>query len=63
MTKIVHHKFIWTLKLSCGICLYYKGVNFMSILRELLYGNIRPNEDKIITDEEERLIALQNILH
>ena len=30
----------------------------MSILQELWYGNIRPNEDKAITDEEKRLIEL-----
>ena len=30
----------------------------MSILQELWYGNIRPNEDKIITDEEKELIEL-----
>lgn len=30
----------------------------MNILQELWYGNIRPNEDKIITDEEKRLIEL-----
>lgn len=30
----------------------------MSILQELWYGNIRPNEDKVITDEEKRLIEL-----
>ena len=48
----------WTIKLLCGICLYYKGVDFMSILQELWYGNIRPNEDKVITDEEKRLIEL-----
>lgn len=35
----------------------------MTALQELWYGNIRPNEDKVITDKEERLIALQNILH
>ena len=35
---------------------YCKGVDFMSILRELWYGNIRPNEDKVITDEEKMLI-------
>ena len=29
----------------------------MSILQELWYGNIRPNEDKVISDEEKRLIA------
>ena len=37
---------------------YCKGVDFMSILQELWYGNIRPNEDKIISDEEKRLIEL-----
>ncbi len=30
----------------------------MSILQELWYGNIRPNEDKVITDEEKELIEL-----
>lgn len=30
----------------------------MSMLQELWYGNIRPNEDKIITDEEKELIEL-----
>lgn len=30
----------------------------MSILQELWYGNICPNEDKVITDEEKRLIEL-----
>ena len=30
----------------------------MSIIQELWYGNIRPNEEKIITDEEKRLIEL-----
>lgn len=30
----------------------------MNILQELWYGNIRPNEDKDITDEEKRLIEL-----
>ena len=30
----------------------------MTILQELWYGNIRPNEDKVITDEEKRLIEL-----
>lgn len=37
---------------------YCKGVDFMSILQELWYGNIRPNEDKVITDEEKGLIEL-----
>ena len=30
----------------------------MSILQELWYGNIKPNEDKAITDEEKKLIEL-----
>ena len=30
----------------------------MSILQELWYGNVKPNEDKVITDEEKRLIEL-----
>ncbi|MGN0522738.1 MAG: DUF6809 family protein [Eubacterium sp.] len=30
----------------------------MSTLQELWYGNIRPNEDKILTDDEKKLIEL-----
>lgn len=30
----------------------------MSILRELWFGNVRPNDDKVITDEEKKLIEL-----
>lgn len=30
----------------------------MSILQELWYGNIRPNENKEITEEERKLIEL-----
>ena len=30
----------------------------MSILQELWYGNIRPIEGRVITDEEKRLIEL-----
>ena len=30
----------------------------MSILQELWYGNIRPNEDKVITEEEKELVEL-----
>lgn len=30
----------------------------MSMLQELWYGNIRPNEDKVITDEEKKLVSL-----
>lgn len=30
----------------------------MTTLQELWYGNIRPNEDKVITDEEKDLIEL-----
>ena len=32
--------------------------DFMSTLQELWYGNIRPNEDKVITDEEKKLVSL-----
>ena len=30
----------------------------MTTLQDLWYGNIRPNEDKVITDEEKRLVEL-----
>ena len=30
----------------------------MTTLQELWYGNIRPNEDKVITDEEKKLTEL-----
>lgn len=30
----------------------------MSILQDLWYGNIRPNEDKIITGKEKKLLKL-----
>lgn len=30
----------------------------MNILQELWYGNIRPNEDKVITDGEKELVDL-----
>lgn len=30
----------------------------MSILQDLWYGNIRPNENKVITDEEKELVSL-----
>ena len=30
----------------------------MTTLQELWYGNIRPNEDKVITEEEKRLVLL-----
>lgn len=35
-----------------------QGSDFMSILQELWYGNIRPNEDKVITYEERELVSL-----
>ena len=31
---------------------------FMNLLQELWYGNVRPNEDKVITDEEKKLTEL-----
>ena len=30
----------------------------MTILQELWYGNIKPNEDKVITDKEQELVKL-----
>lgn len=30
----------------------------MNILQELWYGNIKPNEDKVIIEEEKRLVSL-----
>ncbi|MDD6664769.1 MAG: hypothetical protein PUE48_00250 [Eubacterium coprostanoligenes] len=30
----------------------------MTTLQDLWYGNIRPNEDKVITDEEKELVEL-----
>lgn len=29
----------------------------MTTLQELWYGNIRPNEDKVISDEEKKLVS------
>ena len=50
--------FFWILKLLCGMLWYCKGVDFMSILEELWYGNIKPCEDKDISDEEKKLVEL-----
>ncbi len=44
--------------ITCGICVYCKGVDFMSMLEELWYGNINPSEDKLVSDEEKKLIEL-----
>ena len=30
----------------------------MSMLQELWFGNVNPSEDKVITDEEQRLVEL-----
>ena len=30
----------------------------MTTLQDLWYGNIRPNEDKVISDEEKELVSL-----
>ena len=30
----------------------------MTTLQDLWYGNIRPNEDKVISDEEKKLVEL-----
>lgn len=48
----------WILKILCGMLCYYKGVDFMSILEELWYGNINPSEDRDISDEEKKLVEL-----
>ena len=37
---------------------YCKGVDFMSMPEELWYGNINPSEDKLVSDEEKKLIEL-----
>lgn len=51
-------KNIWILKLLCGMLWYCKGVDFMSILEELWYGNINPSEDREISYEEKKLVEL-----
>lgn len=33
----------------------------MSTLQELWFGNVNPSEDKVITDEEQRLVELMAI--
>lgn len=38
--------------------MYCKGVDFMSILQDLWYGIIKPNEDKFITEGEKNLVQL-----
>ena len=50
--------FRWIFKLLCGICVYCKGVDIMSILQDLWYGIIKPNEDKFITEGEKNLVQL-----
>ncbi len=30
----------------------------MSVIQDLWYGNINPNEDKVITEEEKKLVQL-----
>lgn len=39
-------------------CSTARELLFMSTLQELWYGNIRPNENKVITYEEKRLVKL-----
>lgn len=38
--------------------MYCKGVDFMSMLQELWYGNINPSEDKEVSDDEKELVEL-----
>ena len=49
---------VWTVTIIYGICVYCKGVDFMSILQDLWYGIIKPNEDKFITESEKNLVQL-----
>lgn len=39
----------------CGTA---KELIILNILQELWYGNIRPNENKVINDEEKKLVSL-----
>lgn len=41
-----------------GICVYCKGADFMSIMQELWYGNINPNEKREVTDDGKELVEL-----
>lgn len=38
--------------------MYCKGVDFMSILQELWYGNMNPSDNKEVSDEEKKLVEL-----
>ena len=49
---------VWTVTIIYGISVYCKGVDFMSMLKELWYGNINPSEDKEVSDEEKKLVEL-----
>ena len=55
---LLNIKNIWISQLLCGICLYCKGVDFMSTLKELWYGNVNPSVDREISDEEKELVEL-----
>lgn len=39
-------------------CVTARELIILNILQELWYGNVRPNEDKILTDEEKELVSL-----
>ena len=59
-------RFVWILLLVCGICVYCKGDEVMSILQQLWYGEVNPSENKTITDQETALLTkmseLQNMV-
>lgn len=48
--------FFWILQLLYGICVYCKGVDTMTILQQLWYGDLKPGEQKIISEQEKILL-------
>lgn len=51
-------KYLSGLVNSLVVFVVLQGSDFMTTLQELWYGNIRPNEDKVFSDEEKKLIEL-----
>ena len=54
-------KYLSGLVNSLVVFVVLQGSDFMTTLQELWYGNIRPNEDKVFSDEEKKLIELMAI--
>ena len=54
----LHRYYYLDIKTPLWYVFVLQGSDFMSMLQELWYGNVRPNEDKVITNEEKRLIEL-----